>query len=87
MNKKNKLRIRSDGCHHQNDEDHCQHHGDIEQDLLDPPPRTKNTTGILAGQASQANAFVLQHDGSDQSDRSYNQSNLKVSYHNQPPKI
>ncbi len=81
------LGIRSDGRHHQDDEDHSQHHGDIEQDLFYSPPRAKYTAGILAGQTAQTNAFVLQHNGGDQSDRSYNQSNLKISYHNQPPKI
>lgn len=87
MNKLKILGIGGDGRHHQDDEDHSQHYGDIEQDLLNSPSCAKYTAGILASQAAQAYALVLQHDGSDQGDRSYNQSDLKISYHNQPPKI
>lgn len=79
----------ADGDQGEDEEDDAENDRDHENGLLDSAAGCKNAAGILTRQAAESDPFVLHHNTCDQSDRSYNQGNIKkvnnLCLHVQPP--
>ena len=75
------LFAKDDGNQCQNNKQNTEYDRDPEQCLFNAAAGRENTTGIGAGQSTEANALVLKNYANDQCYRDYNQRDIKICRH------